>query len=179
MPICIKLYKRSRSKLLNVSVYNPKPNLLIVDEGEVGRQCKQTVQTLGKNAATDALVRRRARDFTAKGYKIVPESKLKTVLVQMQLKGWGSSRDLDRRYKLMDLLDAHLGVTLSGHVDGGDIGSGTANIWCLSVDPGTSARTIANFLKRKRLIKNIVIAIDRGKEFDVTYPRNFKGKVLL
>jgi hypothetical protein len=177
MSLCIKLYKRSHGKLVNVSVYNPEPNILVVDQGPVGRKCTQKVQKLAKNAATDSLVRRKAREFQGQGYKPIPESKLKTVIVQKQLRGWGSTKDLDDRYQLMDLLDLHLGITLAGHVDAGDIGSGTANVWCLCVDPDVSARTIATFLKRKRLLKNTVIAIDRGKRFQVTHPRGFQGTI--
>lgn len=179
MSICIKLYKKSKGKLLNVSVFNPEPNLLIVDQGPVGRKARQSIRKLAKNAATDALVRREAGKYRAMGYKPVPESRLKTVLVQRQLKGGGSTADLDHRYRLMDLLDEHLGVTLAGHVDGGDIGSGTANVFCLCIDPDISAKTIARFLKQKRLLKDTLVAIDRGKRFDVVHPRNFKGRVSL
>jgi hypothetical protein len=155
---------------------NPKPGVLVIQKGLVGRSCTQKIEKLPRGAATDAAVRARAAEFKKAGYKPMPDRRLKTVAVQIQLKAWGSEKDLDRRNDLMELLDEHLGDTANGHVDGGDMGSGTANIWCMVVNPDVAAKTIIALLKRKRQLKDIVVAIDRGKKFDVTYPRDFKGQ---
>ena len=41
---------------------------------------------------------------------------------------------LSQRHKLEDMLNEHLGWTALGHVDGGSIGSGTMEIFCIVVD---------------------------------------------
>lgn len=52
-----------------------------------------------------------------------------SLIVQFRTDGWGSEDDLTKRYHLEDLLDARLQADNNGICDGGDIGSGTINIF--------------------------------------------------
>ncbi len=67
--------------------------------------------------------------------------------------GLGSSDDLDRRHYIELLLEQQLRATAQGHVDGGDIGGGTMNIFIEDVkDKYAVQRLIIETLEAHNLI---------------------------
>ncbi|MBS0198442.1 MAG: hypothetical protein JSR77_16955 [Planctomycetes bacterium] len=171
MSICLKLYKPARSGMTTVHIYNYTDSMIVCDAGTVGTRLKQTKQKVAKGAATDAAVRKLGKPFKDKGFKPIPDSKLRTVIVQYPIDIDTEAAFLDRQERLMDMLDELLGVTGNGHVDGCDLGSGTSNIFLMTVDPELAAKGVQALLKKKKLIADATIAIARGRTYDVTYPK--------
>ena len=64
-----------------------------------------------------------------------------------------------------EVLNERLGWTGLGHCDGGDMGSGTVNIFCVVVDFKTALPVIVRELESSRLAKQTVIVLG-SKEGD-------------
>jgi hypothetical protein len=70
-------------------------------------------------------------------------------------------------------LNECLGWTGNGNCDGGDIGSGTMNVWSLVVNPYLAAEAILDELRKNDFLEGVVIAIERQDSFEVLYPENY------
>lgn len=79
---------------------------------------------------------------------------------------------LKLRHSVEDLMNECLGWTGNGSCDGGDIGSGTANIFNYVVDVGKATRTIIEELKNNNLLQGAKIAYlnPDDEEYIVLYP---------
>lgn len=66
----------------------------------------------------------------AKGFVALDNDKLIEFVVQDKIDGFGTQDDLSKRHQIEEALNKALGWTGNGHCDGGDIGSGTSNVWC-------------------------------------------------
>lgn len=64
------------------------------------------------------------------------------LVVEYQIAGMGTAKDLEKRDALEDRLDQTLGWTGLGHCDGGSIGSGTMEAACFVVDFDLARRAI-------------------------------------
>ncbi|NDW10808.1 hypothetical protein [Dysgonomonas sp. 520] len=79
---------------------------------------------------------------------------------------------LDKRNKVEDILNDCLGWTGNGHCDGGDIGSGTMNLFCYVVDKDIAAQSILEVLKEENLMEGMKLAyLDEKEEFKLIYPK--------
>jgi hypothetical protein len=76
-------------------------------------------------------LKKSARDA---GYRPIPESRMKFLIVEYALDSWGSPDDLARRHKLEDEFNDLIGWLGLGHLDGGSIGSGTMEVALVVVD---------------------------------------------
>lgn len=85
------------------------------------REARRALQQLKKAAA-------------ARGYASIPESRMKMLVVEYPLDGWGSPSDLQRRHALEDGFNELIGWMGLGHLDGGSIGSGSMEIALMVVD---------------------------------------------
>jgi hypothetical protein len=99
------------------------------------------------------------------------------LLIQYRLDNWGNTTDLDRRHKIEDLMNECLGWTGLGHCDGGDIGSGTINIFCFVVDPYAAIVPIVANLRKHGELAGATIALEREDSFEVLYPEDFRGEL--
>ena len=68
------------------------------------------------------------------GFKTISINKHDSLVVEYEIDGFGTEKDLDKRHKLQSYLDEILGWTGLGHCDGGSIGSGTMEAFCYVVD---------------------------------------------
>lgn len=81
------------------------------------------------------------------------------LVVQFSIRGHGTVDDLDLRHQVEDILDQALRSARLGHVDGGDIGSGTINVFAI-VEP--SAWEQAWAVIRTELARRNLLERDRG-----------------
>lgn len=96
------------------------------------------VRQVSPAAKDGELARRRAAGFAG-----IPDEDHWGLEIVYRLSGtWGAPGDIEKRYRLQDRLDATLAWSGLGHVDGGSIGSGTMEVFCIVVDPGIARRVI-------------------------------------
>ena len=98
---------------------------------------------------------------------------------------WGNINDLDFRNEMWDHLNGVLGWTGNGAVHGGDIGSGTINLFFDAVDPNIAIQSIVSAFQYLKLEKKYIIALesistkqDAQSDFEikVLYPQNYKSE---
>jgi hypothetical protein len=81
-------------------------------------------------------------DAKANGFKAIPETRLVGLLVCKEIAGMGTQDDLRRRHALENFLNDVTGWFGLGHCDGGSIGSGSMEAFCLVVDYGIASKVI-------------------------------------
>jgi hypothetical protein len=98
------------------------------------------------------------------------------VVVQYRIECHGRGSDHDKRVVVENLLGEFLEEADLGYCDGGDIGSGTMNVFCF-VKPGKDVgKKVIEVLRKNNLLEGAVIAEtdDEGGE-RVAWPPDFKG----
>lgn len=101
------------------------------------------------------------------------------IVIHYRLERWGSGQDHERRVKIEDSMNECLTSTGLGYCDGGDIGSGTMNIFCEVVDAAVAERIIVGNLKDNGELENAVIAKREragDDEYKVVWPKDFSGR---
>jgi predicted DNA-binding WGR domain protein len=161
----LKLYKNESGVLRYWEAWD-ESNAITVHWGVVGG--KGTTKTLtvspGENASS--VVEREAAPLRLAGYREIENEELQQIAIQYPIVEMGTTEDLDKRSQVESLLNERLGWTGLGHCDGGDIGSGTMNIFCFVVDIDKATQHVVNELKAHDLVadmKVIEISEDGGR----------------
>jgi hypothetical protein len=105
------------------------------------------------------------------------------LVVQFSIRGHGTVEDLDFRHQVEDILDQALRGARLGHIDGGDIGSGTINVFAI-VEPSAWEQAwavIRTELARRKLLERVIVARDaRGDDGDewpaVIWPEDYERR---
>jgi hypothetical protein len=101
------------------------------------------------------------------------------LIVQYQIEGHGRGSDHDKRVAVENLLGEFLEGADLGYCDGGDIGTGTMNVFCF-VKPGLGVgKKIIDVLRRNSLLDGATIAETIADEERVVWPLDFKGEFQL
>jgi hypothetical protein len=98
--------------------------------------------------------------------------------IQQQMTG-DDNADLDHRNNLIEELDNMLGWIGSGHVDGGDIGSGTVNVFAYIVAPDQTSPVVLEWLRETGELTKSIVALDNpdeSKPTSVIWPEDFEGQ---
>ncbi|WP_251028821.1 hypothetical protein [Bacillus sp. ISL-18] len=113
-----------------------------------------------------------AEEKVNEGFEYLEEDELIELVVQYSYKEDEMQTALELRHSVEDLMNECLGWTGNGSCDGGDIGSGTANIFNNVVDVGMATRTIIEELKNNNLLQVVKIAYlnPDDEEYIVLYP---------
>jgi hypothetical protein len=107
---------------------------------------------------------------------LYPEDELHPVMIQYRIEGHGSGRDHDKRVEVENILGEFLESGDLGYCDGGDIGSGTMNVFCF-VKPGKkAAQAIIETLRKNNRLDGAVIAETVKGEEKVVWPPDFTGE---
>jgi len=108
-----------------------------------------------------------------------------SLVVRYYTAGWGSTDDLAKRHRLEEVLDECLQRTNNGGCDGGDIGSGTINIYLEGIsDPDRACQDIVNALTLSGDLEGAFVALsnlNEGEDSDdtpytVVWPKGFTGE---
>jgi hypothetical protein len=174
----LKLYKRSRSGIRYWEAWNYM-GMVVVHEGRLGDRGKKRFLIPDDDQTPEQSIQEAARKPRSKGYAEIATVDQYQIVVQYRLKTWGSAEDLDKSHKIESLFNECLGWTGNGRCDGNDIGSGTLNIFSIVVDPELAAAELVKELRKNRLLRGAVVAVQEGEEYRVVYPARFKGKFSL
>lgn len=85
-----------------------------------------------------------------RGFVEIPPDDHSVCVVEYAVQGFGTATDLDKRHALESHLDQALGWTGLGHCDGGSIGSGTMEVFCMVVDYEVAERILVEDLAETR-----------------------------
>ncbi len=171
----LKLYKPGRGGTLYWEAWTDAGRV-VVHEGKLGQRGKARYVRPPKETTPKQFITRAAKEQRDLGYAAVPDEKHHQIVVQYQLKGWGSAKDLDKAIKIQERFDECLGWTGNGHCDGNDIGSGTMNVFSLVVDPKIGVKTLVAELRKHRWLDGAVVAVQDGDDYHVVHPARFKGE---
>ena len=75
---------------------------------------------------------------------------------------WGDVDDLDFRNQMWDHLNGMLGWSGNGRVTGGDIGSGTINLFFVAIDAEKAASTIVSGMELLEFNKSFIVVLEGG-----------------
>jgi len=97
------------------------------------------------------------------------------LVIQYRIKDHGSRSDHDKRAKVEHILGEVLQASDLGYCDGGDIGSGTINVFCfVKPSQGAGKKTIDALRKNNLLEGATIVETVKGEE-RVIWPADFKG----
>lgn len=131
----LKLYKKSGETIHYWEAWAANSREITIHWGIVGDEGENRAIEILRGENADALIKREAEQPHGDGYRKIPLSKHTRLIIQCPILGMGTKSDLDRCIVIEDLMNGRLGWTGLGHCDGGDIGTGTINIFCFVVDP--------------------------------------------
>src|ERR1041385_498385 len=102
------------------------------------------------------------------------------IVVQFPIAGFGGPPDLSKRHQIEDLLGQALESAGIGFCDGGDIGSGTMNIFLFTHDRRSAEQLIIRTLRNQKMLDDAVIAVRANPEedqpYEVVWTENFDGE---
>jgi hypothetical protein len=168
-----KLYKQSAETIQYWESWEHEDSIVVHygvlgEEGETERL--PLTPTVREHVEAEAAARR------SEGYAPVADDDHVTIIVQYRVEGFGTEADLERRHGVEDLLNNRLGWTGLGHCDGGDIGSGTMNIFCLVVDPDVAVPVILRTLEQSGHREGVTVAIEAEDGLEVRWPPDYRGQ---
>lgn len=140
-----KLYRRDGEQLLFREAW--------VHDGQVhehGGTCGVRGELVLHPAAAPAeqqlIIERLSAAARKMGFRTIPNSRLVGLTVSKAITGNGGTDDLARRHRLEDYLNNLTGWLGLGHCDGGSIGSGSMEAFCLVVDGKLAVECLAKEL---------------------------------
>ena len=78
---------------------------------------------------------------------------------------------LEKRQQVQEIMDEALGWSGNGHCDGGDIGSGTINVFTFVIDVDEALQTTLEELKNQQLLDGVKIAyVNDEEDYIQVYP---------
>jgi hypothetical protein len=171
----LKLYKKTEHGTQYWEAWDADGEVMVHwgTMGERGQTQSIKVEA-GKNPNT--IIKSESKRRKAEGYKTISISKLARIVIQYKIDGMGTSSDLDKRVQVENLMNECLGWKGLGHCDGGDIGSGTINVFCFVVDAETAIPHIVEELKTNSALNGAIIAISSESGDRVAWPEDFSGK---
>jgi hypothetical protein len=173
----IKLYKRDSAGIRYWQAWKDR-HKVVIHWGAVGNRGETREIQLQHDERASEVMKRESENPRSRGYRKISDEKHASLLVQYKIQGWGSEDDLLKREKVEGILNETLGWTGNGVCDGGDIGSGTINIFCYVVEPNLAIDPIIGALRQERLSEGAIIAM-RGpdeEDYRVLWPENFDGE---
>ena len=133
LPVIPRLFRRDGEVLYFYEAF-PRENEIVEYEGECGVGGDNRFHPFDTVAQARKLVAQLKVDARAKGFRTLPGSKQKRLIVEYPVaEGFANSGELDTRRALEDYLDDLLGQLGLGHCDGGSSGQGTMEVCCYVV----------------------------------------------
>ncbi|CAN5369491.1 hypothetical protein BH10PSE3_BH10PSE3_24220 [soil metagenome] len=141
----VKLYRRQDGRLLYREAWIDGENV-VEHAGVYGERGLTSQHAAAGSARQREVMDAIAANAKSEGFKAVPEARLVGLLVSKEISGMGTESDLCRRHALEDFLNEVTGWHGLGHCDGGSIGSGSMEAFCLVVEYKIAAEVIAREL---------------------------------
>lgn len=178
----VKLYRKWEGDIFYWQLFRYPGDTfhLVVNEGMLGGSDRVSeFKTLVKEEARvayDELIRGKRME----GYQEMEVATQERMTLQFQTNdAWGGAEDLDFRNEMWEYLDTRLYWSGNGAFSGGDIGSGTINLFFEVISPAVAVETIVRALAEKQMDRPFVIVHDVPEEgggiaHNVVYPREYK-----
>ncbi|HEY3800080.1 MAG TPA: hypothetical protein VGL58_17160 [Caulobacteraceae bacterium] len=148
-PEMFKRYRRSTAGLEYREAW-PADDSVIEHWGRCGER-GETREHPAPAAKDQLKVLRRLKAAAASdGFKTIPISRHAQLIVQRAVVGMGTPQDLEERHALESFLDEQTGWLGLGHCDGGSIGSGAMEAFCVVVDAEIASAALAPELAKSR-----------------------------
>lgn len=152
-----KLYKTIKGRVKYWEAW-PADSKLVVHTGWLGHWGRAEQHAIERGESNVKAIARIAAPVIAEGYAPIEDSDHKLLVVQKALATWGTVDDLDTRTQIEAIANEWLGWTGNGRCDGGDIGSGTINVFCFVIDPVCATKTLVTELRKAKLLADVTIA---------------------
>jgi len=140
-PETLKLYKRQDGRLLYREAWADGENV-VEHVGVYGERGSTSQHAASGPVRQREVMEAIAAEAKADGFAAVPDAQHIGLLVSKAISGAGTKRDLRQRHALEDFLNALTGWHGLGHCDGGSMGSGSMEAFCLVVDYKIAAEVI-------------------------------------
>jgi hypothetical protein len=166
---CIETLKK-KQMVMSVDVDRLRRDLALVESEFLGvnRESKPESRALRPNAPTEELTFVGASD-----------DEMDRIVIQYRITGDRNGPDHDRRIAIENFLHECLTGAGLGNCDGGDIGSGTMNIFCFVSDSKKALKVITKALRDSGNLDDAVIGLrDRGED-KVVWPPDYAGEFSL
>lgn len=112
-----------------------------------------------------------ADEHLADGYKELDEEELIEFVLQYDYAENQLEEALEKRHQVQEIMDEALGWSGNGYCDGGDIGSGTINIFTFVIDVDKALQTTLEELKNQQLSDGVKIAyVNDEEDYIQVYP---------
>ncbi len=173
----VKLYRKTGDATDYLQLYgnSEEPAYLVLHWGRVGE--KSLLHHI-KDKTLQELQQQYADYFdaqTAAGYR--PADNAHSLILQFGTgNSWGGLDDLDFRNEIWNELEAWLFWSGNGDVSGGDIGSGTVNLFLDVIDLEMAVQAIKAMLAKKQISRPFIVARQNDEEVNVIYPTNYEGE---
>lgn len=166
----IKLVKEVENELMYWEVWKDGKTLT-VHYGVVGDTGETEEVKLKLFEKTAKVMEKLAEEKLNEGYEILDEEELIEFVVQYLYEDSQMEEALEKRHIIEDLMNECLGWTGNGSCDGGDIGSGSANVFNYVIDVENALKTTIQELSNNNLIDNVKIAfLNEDEEYVSLYP---------
>jgi len=147
-PDMVKLYKKEGGRRLYREAWIAGDEIV-----EHWGTCREHGRSSSRALRDGESAKQAFTDFTDRarelGYRLLPPSRQKMMVVQYPVEGFGGLDDLARRHAIEEHLNQMLGWNGLGHVDGGSMGMGTMDIACVVVDRRLAREIIVRSLVAK------------------------------
>jgi predicted DNA-binding WGR domain protein len=168
----IKLIKDVDNDLAYWEVWKDDKTL-VVHFGIVGDTGETEEVKLKMFDKAEKVMEKLAQEKLNEGFEYLDEDELTELVVQYRYKEDEIEEALEKRHAVEDIMNECLGWTGNGSCDGGDIGSGTANIFNYVIDVNKALKTVIEELSNNNLLDNVKIAYldeDEDEEYVSLYP---------
>lgn len=172
-----KLYRQSDTGLLYWEVWKDGRKI-VIHQGTVGTRGKTKTLTALPFTSADRRIESLAAAKRDRGFAPIADDDHQTLVVQLPMTS-NVDADLDRRNDILAKLDQLIGWLGAGHVDGADYGSGTMNIYVLTVSAEATSPAIIEWVQKNLLSDNATLAVehqDEDRSPYVIWPTNFTGQ---
>ncbi len=167
----IKLVKQEKDKMLYWEVWGEDEKTLIIHCGCVGDTGEMYEIELYPFQRVEKEMKELADEQLAGGYKKLDEEELIEFVLQYDYTDDQLEEALEKRHQVQEIMDEALGWSGNGQCDGGDIGSGTINIFTFVIDVDKALQTTLEELKNQRLLDGVKIAyVNDEEDYIQVYP---------
>ncbi len=175
----IKLIKQDENDIFYWDIW-VDGKTLVIHKGIVGDTGETEEMKLSLFQKAEKVMEKLAEEKHDEGYEYLDEDEIIELVVQFSYEEDDMVATLEKRHSVEDLMNECLGWTGNGYCDGGDIGSGTANIINYVVDVEKALKTILEELSNNNLLEGVKIAYLNPKddEYIALYPEGTDFELL-
>jgi hypothetical protein len=159
-PQTIKLYRRHDGRLQYREAWVDGESI-VEHVGAYGERGSTSLHKASDPIQQREVMEAIAAAARADGFEAIPEERLVGLMVSKEILGAGTKEDLRRRHELEDFLNELTGWRGLGHCDGGSIGSGSMEAFCLVVDYGIAAAVVERELASSPFNDFVVSRVSR------------------